>query len=63
MDKIFGGILVIGLGLVLVTISFWIYSFLLIYGISLTIIGLVIVLNKNEDKIEKINYSKIKKLK
>jgi membrane-bound ClpP family serine protease len=31
-----------------------------IWGFILTIIGLVIMLNKKEDKIEEINYSKLK---
>ena len=34
--------------------------FLLIYGIPLIILGLVIFFNKHEDKIEQINYSRMK---
>ncbi len=62
MDKRFiGGLLVVIFGLVLVVVSFFNLYFLLIYGIPLTIIGAIIMFNKNEDKIEKINYKGGKK--
>ncbi len=34
--------------------------FLLIYGVPLIILGLVIFFNKHEDKIEQVNYSRMK---
>ena len=62
MDKrVFGGLLVMIFGLVLVVVSFFVEYWILIYGIPLTIIGAIIMINRNEDKIEKINYKGGKK--
>ena len=49
------GIIAIVLGLVLTILSFF------IYGIPLIIIGIVILLNKKEDDIEKIKIQRRKK--
>jgi len=48
-----GGIMVLG-GLVLIVLSFFVSFFLLFGAIPLLILGLFILLNKNEDKIEQI---------
>ncbi len=48
-----GTVLVLG-GLVLIIVSLFKLLFLLIYGIPLFIIGLFILFNKKEDKIEEI---------
>lgn len=48
------GITMISLGLALTIISFFKLIFLLIYGLPVLIIGLFILFNKNEDKIEEI---------
>lgn len=56
---IVGLIMVIG-GFILILMSFLLkennVKFLIIYTIPLIIIGLFILLNKKEDKIEQINY-------
>jgi len=56
---IVGLIMVIG-GFILILMSFLLkennVKFLIIYAIPLIIIGLFILLNKKEDKIEQINY-------
>jgi len=54
-----GGIIIV-LGLILIIISFFASPTFLIYSTILLIIGAFILFNKNEDKIEQINYSKIK---
>lgn len=54
----FSGIAVLFLGVVLVIVSLYTSLFLLIYGIPLFIIGLVIILNDKEDRIEQIVYKK-----
>lgn len=54
----FSGIAVLFLGVVLVIVSLYTNLFLLIYGIPLFIIGLVIILNDKEDRIEQIVYKK-----
>ena len=56
--KISAGRLVIGLifsiiGIVLIIISIFSAWGIIFYGVSLLIIGIVILFNKNEDKIEK----------
>jgi len=48
------GIIGICLGLVLIVLSFFVSFVALIYGIPILIIGLFILFNKNEDKIEGI---------
>ena len=58
-----GGIIsFLGLIILLVCSFFGMEAFLvsLIYGAPLIIIGIIILFNKKEDKIEEINYSKIK---
>jgi len=58
-----GGVIsIVGLLILLVGSFFKIAFFVfLIYGLPIFIIGLVIILNKNEDKIEQINYKGVKK--
>ena len=48
-------------GLVLIVVSFFISFAFLIYGIIILIIGTIILLNKNEDKLEKIKNRRSKK--
>jgi len=56
MEKRFiWGLLIFVIGLIFILISFFV-TWLLIYGIPLFVLGLVIMFNKNEDKIEKIHY-------
>lgn len=43
-------------GLILIGISFFTSFSVLIYGLPILIIGVIILLNKNEDKIEQIKY-------
>ena len=54
----FSGIAVLFLGAVLVIVALYTTLFLLIYGIPLFIIGLVILLNEKEDRIEQIVYKR-----
>ena len=56
---IWGGIVFV-IGLILLLVSFFVV-WVLMYAIPLLILGLIIMLNKNEDKIEKINYAGGKK--
>jgi len=56
-----GGYSITFFGIFLILISIWFGLVWLIYGVSLLIIGILILLNKNEDKIEKINYKEVKK--
>ena len=49
------GLLIFVIGTILLLVSYF-QKWTLIYGIPLFILGLIIVLNRNEDKIEKINY-------
>lgn len=59
------GLIIAFIGLILLIIGGTIdgepFFVFFIYGIPLIIIGLVIFFNKHEDKIEQVNYSKIKK--
>ena len=48
-------------GLVLIIVSFFISFAFLIYSIVILIIGTIILLNKNEDRIEKIKSRRSKK--
>ena len=48
-------------GLVLIVVSFFISFVFLIYGIIILIIGTIILLKKNEDKLEKIKNRRSKK--
>jgi len=54
----FSGIAVLFLGVVLVIVALYTTLFLLIYGVPLFIIGLVILLNEKEDRIEQIVYKR-----
>jgi hypothetical protein len=45
------GLTLFGIGLTIIGLS---YAWTLIYGIPLTVIGIIIYYNKNEDKIEQI---------
>lgn len=58
------GLIIALIGIILLIIGIFVGAgavvFLLIYGIPLIIIGLVIFFNKHEDKIDQINYSKMK---
>jgi len=54
----FSGIAVLFLGVVLVIFALYTTLFLLIYGVPLFIIGLVILLNEKEDRIEQIVYKR-----
>ncbi|MDP3965908.1 MAG: hypothetical protein Q8Q04_00045 [archaeon] len=58
MKRIYSGISVTIFGIALIIASFiWEY-FILIYGIPIFIIGIVILLNRREDKIEELKYKK-----
>ena len=48
-----GGVMILG-GLILICVAFFKVIWVLIYGIPILIIGLVILFNKREDKIEQI---------
>ncbi len=50
------GIFVTILGAILIIVSLYTSLFVLIYGVPIFVIGLLIIFNKGEDKIEKINY-------
>ena len=52
------GVIMIAAGLVLIGISFFTSFFVLIYGLLILIFGIIIFLNKDEDRIEQIKYSK-----
>ena len=54
LSRTITGILIILFGLILIFISFFNSFIILIYAIPIFIIGIFILLNKNEDKIEKI---------
>jgi uncharacterized membrane protein len=58
------GLIITLIGIILLIIGICVSAgavvFLLIYGIPLIIIGFVIFFNKHEDKIDQINYSKMK---
>ncbi len=48
------GIILIVFGIALIIMSFWSHFITLIYGIPILILGIFILFNKNEDKIEQI---------
>jgi len=48
-----GGVMIL-VGLILICVAFFKVIWVLIYGIPILIIGLVILFNKREDKIEQI---------
>jgi len=54
------GIVIIGVGIALIVVSFFSLYFLLIYGIPLFILGFFILFNKKEDYIEPIKYQRMK---
>jgi len=56
------GVVVLLLGVLLVITSIFVPMFLLIYGIPLLVIGIIILLNKKEDKIEEIKFKKQKEV-
>jgi len=60
ISSLITGIILLVIGLVLIITSFFIKPFFvpLIYGIPLLIIGIFILFNEKEDKIEKIKKSK-----
>jgi len=51
--SIVGGILIVG-GLGIIVFSFFSGFFILAYGVPILIVGIIILFNKNEDKIERI---------
>lgn len=53
----------IAVGLVVIGISFFMSFAILIYGLPILVIGIVILLNKEEDKIEQIKSKKKSKIK
>jgi len=55
-------VVVLLLGVLLVITSIFVSMFLLIYGIPLLVIGIIILLNKKEDKIEEIKFKKQKEV-
>lgn len=60
ISSLITGIILVIIGLVLIITSFFIKQWFvpLIYGIPLLIIGIFILFNEKEDKIEKIKKSK-----
>lgn len=62
MFRIVTGVVVIIVGLVLVYFGFQEAKFLAIYGIGISIVGIVIIFNKHEDEIEEIKNDKEQKL-
>ncbi len=52
-SRIITGIIFLIGGIVLMVLSFTISLFILIYGIPIFLVGIFLLLNKNEDKIEK----------
>jgi membrane-bound ClpP family serine protease len=60
LSKNLTGGTIIFIGLILIIFSLFNNLLILIYGIPLLIIGLFILFNKNEDKIEKIKGGKNK---
>ena len=50
------GVFITAFGAILIIISLYTSLFILIYGIPIFIIGLLISINKKEDKIEEVNY-------
>ena len=61
LSRTITGIIIIIAGLVLVGVSFFTSFFILIYGLPVLIIGIIILLNKKEDKIEEIKNLKRRK--
>lgn len=59
-ERSFGGTLILILGIILILVSLWTNFVLAIYGVLIFIVGLIIIFNSKEDKIEQINYSKLK---
>ena len=57
------GLIIIVVGLMVIGISFFMSFAILIYGLPILIIGIVILLNKSEDKIEQIKKIKGRKKK
>jgi len=53
ISKLIAGLFFLGTGFFLIIFSFFSAWFLIIYGIILIVLGLLILLNRNEDKIEK----------
>ena len=54
LSRIITGIVMIVLGLILIGVSYFVKFISLIWGIPLVILGIFILLNKKEDKIEEI---------
>ncbi len=52
ISRLIAGIFFILLGIFFIGLSFVETLFILIYGIPLIVVGIVLLLNKNEDKIE-----------
>ncbi len=53
ISRLISGLLFLGTGIFLIIFSFFSVWFMVIYGIILILLGLFILVNKNEDKIEK----------
>lgn len=60
MDKIYSGVFVSLIGVLAIVGALMWELFLLIYGVPIFVIGIIILVNKKEDKIEKVNYKKRK---
>ena len=66
-SRLIGGVALVGAGILVMGFSLLggieLMIGLSIYSIPLIVIGMIIALNKGADKIEQINYSKIKRRK
>ena len=56
-SRLITGMIMILLGAGLIAISFFATSFVLIYGIPIFVLGIFILFNRKEDKIEEIKSS------
>lgn len=60
-QRVYAGGAVVLVGIAILIASFVSSLVFLIYSIPIIVVGLFIVFNKNEDKIEEINYKEVKK--
>ena len=58
MDRKVGGYVLILFGITLIILALFSGPWALIYGIPILIIGVIILLNSGEDKIEEIKYKR-----
>ncbi len=61
MDIKISAIFILGLGLILIILGILVSYIFLFYGIPILIIGIFVLFNKSEDKIEKIKYERREK--